>query len=169
MIVFSGADDVILEWLDPHSRVTSPPKVKKNAQIFKKLKTRSLPAFLKGSNSSIALISAEMANQWETKNHISYCVTASSHMIHMGTHEHHSISSACIHMCLCKPPSTLPHNTCVSCISRLVAPQLSRWITDTKFCNLYMNKYGIYIRATWNQPKSCMRLWLAMPGLASYG
>jgi len=30
-----------------------------------------------------------MANQSETNNHISFCVTAKSHIIHVGTHEHH--------------------------------------------------------------------------------
>jgi len=35
-----------------------------------------------------------VANQSETKSHIFYCVTAKSHIIHMGTHEHHPISSS---------------------------------------------------------------------------
>jgi len=29
-----------------------------------------------------------MANQSETNSHISYCVIAKSHIIHMGAHEH---------------------------------------------------------------------------------
>jgi len=39
-----------------------------------------------------------VANQSETKSHISYCVTAKSQIIHMGTHEHHPISSSLAHM-----------------------------------------------------------------------
>jgi len=34
-----------------------------------------------------------VANQSETTNHISYCVTAKSHITHMDTHEHHPICS----------------------------------------------------------------------------
>jgi len=30
-----------------------------------------------------------VANQSESKSHISYCVTAKSHTIHVSTHEHH--------------------------------------------------------------------------------
>jgi len=29
-----------------------------------------------------------VANQSETNSYISYCVTAKSHIIHLGTHEH---------------------------------------------------------------------------------
>jgi len=60
-----------------------------------------------------------------TKRHISYCITPSSHIIHMGTHEHHPISSSqthlltcvlckCARMCMClhKPPNILPCNGC---------------------------------------------------------
>ena len=35
-----------------------------------------------------------VANESETKSHISYCVTAKSRIIHMGTHEHHTASSS---------------------------------------------------------------------------
>jgi len=42
-----------------------------------------------------------MANQSETKSHISYCVTAESHIMHMGTHEHHPIFSSITHTQLC--------------------------------------------------------------------
>ena len=38
-----------------------------------------------------------VANQSETKSHIFYCVTAKSHIIHMGTHEHHPIPSSLTH------------------------------------------------------------------------
>jgi len=34
-----------------------------------------------------------LSYQSETKSHISYCVAAKSHSVHMGTHEHHPISS----------------------------------------------------------------------------
>ena len=39
-----------------------------------------------------------VANQSETNGHISYCVTAKSHIIHVGTHEHHPISSSRKHV-----------------------------------------------------------------------
>jgi len=39
-----------------------------------------------------------VANQSETKGYISYCVTVKSHTIHMGTHEHHPISSSLTHI-----------------------------------------------------------------------
>jgi len=39
-----------------------------------------------------------MANQSETMRHISYCVTAKSHITHMGTHEHHPISFLLTHI-----------------------------------------------------------------------
>jgi len=35
-----------------------------------------------------------VVNRAETTSHISYCVTAKSHIIHMGTHEHHPIYSS---------------------------------------------------------------------------
>jgi len=34
---------------------------------------------------------ARVANQSETKSHISSCATAKSHIIHTSTHEHHPI------------------------------------------------------------------------------
>ena len=39
-----------------------------------------------------------VANQSETNSHISYCVTAKSHIIHMGAHEHHLISPSLKHV-----------------------------------------------------------------------
>jgi len=33
---------------------------------------------------------AGVANQSETNSHISYCVTAKSHIMHMGAHEEHN-------------------------------------------------------------------------------
>jgi len=39
-----------------------------------------------------------VVNQSEIKSHISYCVTAKSHIKHMGTHEHHPISSSLTHI-----------------------------------------------------------------------
>jgi len=38
-----------------------------------------------------------VVNQSETNSHISYCVTAKSHIIHMDTHEHHLISPSLSH------------------------------------------------------------------------
>ena len=35
-----------------------------------------------------------VANQSKTKSHISYCVTAKNHIIHMGALEHHPIFSS---------------------------------------------------------------------------
>jgi len=40
---------------------------------------------------------AGVTNQSETKRHITYCVTAKSH-IHMGVHEHNPISSSLTHI-----------------------------------------------------------------------
>jgi len=39
---------------------------------------------------SMCLAIAGVANQLETKSRISYCVTAKSHIIHMGAHEEHN-------------------------------------------------------------------------------
>jgi len=46
---------------------------------------------------------AGAANQSETRNHISHCDTAKSHIKHMGTYEHHPISSSLVnaHACRC--------------------------------------------------------------------
>jgi len=57
-----------------------------------------------------------VANQSETKSHNSYCVTAKSHMIRMGTREHHPISSLkhkCARVCMClhKPPGKLARSS----------------------------------------------------------
>jgi len=41
---------------------------------------------------------AGVANQSANKSHISYCVTATSHIIDMGTREHHPISSSLKHV-----------------------------------------------------------------------
>jgi len=46
----------------------------------------------------LLLLRAGSANQSETKSDISYCVTAKSHIIHIGTHEHHPISSSLTHI-----------------------------------------------------------------------
>jgi len=39
-----------------------------------------------------------VANQSETNSHISYCVTAKSHIIHMGAHDRHLISPSLKHV-----------------------------------------------------------------------
>jgi len=39
-----------------------------------------------------------VANQSKTKSHISYCATAKSHIIHIGTHENHPIFSSLTHI-----------------------------------------------------------------------
>ena len=39
-----------------------------------------------------------VANQSETKSDIFYCVATKNHIIHMGAHEHHPISSSLTHM-----------------------------------------------------------------------
>jgi len=41
---------------------------------------------------------AGVTNQSKTKSYISYCITAKNHIIHMGTHEHHHISSSPTHI-----------------------------------------------------------------------
>jgi len=76
-----------------------------------------------------------MADQSDTKSQISYCVTASSHIIHTGTHEHHSISSTLTHipllgrvsrkcarmrMCLHQTPSN-------ACVSRTPTFKVNNW------------------------------------------
>jgi len=82
---------------------------------------------------------AGVANQSETNSHISYCVTAKSHIVHVGTREHHPISFARACMCLRKSPST--QYVCKSHLDfqdeKLVK----------KICDLYTNKYGIYVTA----------------------
>ena len=40
-----------------------------------------------------------MADQSDAKNYICYCVIAKSHIIHLGTHGHHPISSSLSHLC----------------------------------------------------------------------
>jgi len=42
-------------------------------------------------NGYAACFRVGMANRSETKRHISLCVNTKSHIIHMGTHEHHPI------------------------------------------------------------------------------
>jgi len=37
---------------------------------------------------------AGLTNQSETRRHISYCVAAKCHIIHMGAYEHHPSSSS---------------------------------------------------------------------------
>jgi len=50
---------------------------------------------------SMCLVIAGVANQSETKSHISYCVTAKSQIIYMvGTHEHLPIASSLIYILL---------------------------------------------------------------------
>jgi len=54
---------------------------------------------------SMCLAIAGVAKQSETKSYISYCATAKSHIIHMGTHEHKTISSSLthiLHFCLAR-------------------------------------------------------------------
>jgi len=44
-----------------------------------------------------ALSTAGVAKRSRTKSHISYCVTAKSHIIHTGTHKRQTISSSLTH------------------------------------------------------------------------
>jgi len=61
---------------------------------------------LRHSFSSMCLVVAGVANQSDTKSHISYCITAKNHIIHMmGTHE--------------RNPS-LPHSHTYFCLARFV-------------------------------------------------
>jgi len=48
----------------------------------------------------VCLAIAGVANQSGIKCHISYCVTAKSHIIHMVTHENHPIFSLLTHISL---------------------------------------------------------------------
>jgi len=49
----------------------------------------------------MCLVIAGVGNQSETKSHISYCVIAKSHIMHMmGTHERNPIASSLTHMLL---------------------------------------------------------------------
>jgi len=66
--------------------------VAKWAAALKRLKTTGLEVCV--------LLSAGVANQSDSKSHISYCVTAKSHIVHMGTHEHNAISSSLTHILL---------------------------------------------------------------------
>jgi len=99
-----------------------------------------------------------MANQSETKSLISYCVSAKSHIIHMGAHEHHP-------SCACTNHQEHFHAMCAK-----VAPWFSRWTVGTKFCNLYTNNYSIYVRATWNwaEPDATPNHGLARPEFARH-
>ena len=49
---------------------------------------------------------AGVPNQFETKSHISYCVTAKSHIIHKGIQENYPISYLLTH---------IPLLTCIYC------------------------------------------------------
>ena len=106
--------------------------------------------------------------QSEIKSHISYCVTAKSHIMHMGTHEfppslpYSNTYSTFAHtcrvyaltcVCACISHQARFHGMRVEVASRVeVAPRLSMWTTGTKFYDLYTNKkHCIYVRSAWNR------------------
>ena len=92
---------------------------------------------------------AAKVNQSETKNFISYCVTAKSHIIHMGTHEHH--------------PS-LSHSHTYLCSAKFIANISRQHDNDRTLQGVYCDaRYlvgllAIYVSAAWNRAMSRMRL-----------
>jgi len=70
--------------------------IKANSLLFRTLVYNSGHSFR-----SMCLVIAGVANQSETKSHISYCVTGKSLIIHMvGTHERSPIASSLTHILL---------------------------------------------------------------------
>jgi len=66
-------------------------------EMFSKLTFGSRLQFGNHWYRSMCLAIAGVANRSETKSHVSYCVTAKSHIIHKGTYEHNPISSSLTH------------------------------------------------------------------------
>jgi len=56
------------------------------------------------------LLFVGVANQSETKSQVSYCVTAKSHIIPMGTHEHNAISSSHTYFCIARFTVNITHH-----------------------------------------------------------
>jgi len=74
----------------------------------------------------MCLVIVGVANQSQTKSHISYCVTAKSHIIHtMGTHERNSIASSLTHKAGLKP------------MQLHWAPRYGVWV-DCSFCQIHI-------------------------------
>jgi len=97
-----------------------------------------------------------VANQSKTKSHISYCVTAKNHIIHMGAHEHHNVSSS------------LKHIPWLGQIYYKYHTPTWQWLNFTShlfLCMLFSGTSGNHIRSAWNQAKSHM--WLTSRGLAT--
>jgi len=86
-----------------------------------------------------------VANQSETNNHISDCVTAKSHMIHMGTQEHHPISSSLKHV---------PLHSCVYCKYHTPIWKGQNFTSHLLLCMLLSETSDDYVRAAWNRAKN---------------
>ena len=66
-----------------------------------------------------------VANQSEIKSHISHCVTAKSHVIHTGAHEHHPIFSA--RVCYVLAPSHQTRFHAMRVLSRTRTFKVKNW------------------------------------------
>ena len=80
-----------------------------------------------------------VANQSETKSHISYCVTANSHSIPMSAHEHYPISSSLTHISLLSQ---------IYFTYRTPKWQLQDLVSHLLLCTLFSGTFGNYVRAT---------------------
>jgi len=90
-----------------------------------------------------------MANQSETNSHISHCVTAKSHITHVGTHERHPISSSLKHV---------PLLSYIYCKYHTPTWQGQKFTSRLLLCMLFSGISNNYVRAAWNRVKSHMRL-----------
>jgi len=97
-----------------------------------------------------------VAKQSETSSHISYCVTAKSHTIHVSTHEHHPISSSLKHV---------PLLSYIYCKYHTPRWQGQNFTSHLLSCTLFRGTSGNYARAAWNRAKSHIRL--GSPGLVT--
>ena len=82
-------------------RTTTPHGHSKKWMLQLSLKGKLLAPEKYSINIFVLHSSTGVANQSEPKSHIFYCVTAKSHITHMGTHEHHLITSSHTHTDLC--------------------------------------------------------------------
>ena len=96
-----------------------------------------------------------VVNQSDTNNQISDCVTAKNHIIHMGTQEHHPISSSLKHV---------PLRNCVYCKYHTPTWQGRNFTSHLLLCMLFSETSDNCVRAVWNRAKKHMRL--ASLGLA---
>jgi len=76
-----------------------------------------------------------VANQSETNNHTSDCVTAKSH-IHVGTQEHHPISSSLKHV---------PWRSCIYCKYHTPTWQGQKFTSHLLLCMLFSETSDNYV------------------------